>query len=95
MSEDESVDESVNESVEEWEEWNELETQFHTILQCNEDALSSLQHIQSDLSSIQIMHNGTPCELEEIINQLHQQSMDAPSFWSQLLKVIKLIPENE
>ena len=82
MSDSESDAESFDASI-----WEELELQMNQILQCNEEALSSLHRVHDILeSTIMIQYQDREQELEAVIDEIDASSANVTAFWSSLLQ---------
>ena len=80
MSDSESDAESFDASI-----WEELELQMNQILQCNEEALSSLHRVHDILeSTIMIRYQDREQELEAVIDEIDASSANVTAFWSSL-----------
>ena len=76
----------------ECKEWAELEIQIQQMIQTHEVAITSLERIQEALSTeIQMKQDGVSRSLEEVLDELSEQSATAQvvPFWLQVQKVIE------
>ena len=76
----------------ECKEWAELEIQIQQMIQTHEEAITSLERIQEALSTeIQMKQDGVSRSLEEVLDELSEQSVTAQvvPFWLQVQKVIE------
>jgi hypothetical protein len=65
--------------------WEEVEIQMNTVLQCNEEALSSLHRIQNSLSSIiYFIEQGRTRTFDEVLEELAGSSPFLPRLLDQL-----------